>query len=66
MEKWYYNRLGIYIDLRMSVEHLEVMEFRATLSNLCIYKRVNDMIVLYLDDYIIISNSKEDADSIFK
>ena len=42
------------------------MEFRATISNLCIYKRVNDMIVLYLDDYIIISNSKEDADSIFK
>ena len=47
-------------------EGLEEMGFKATTSDPCIYKRGNDMIVLYGGDYIIISNSKDNIDLIFK
>ena len=47
-------------------EGLKEMEFKATTSDPCIYKKENDMIVLYVDDCIIISNSKDNIDLIFK
>ena len=48
------------------IEDLEGMGFRATTSDSCIYKREKDMIVLYVDGCILISNSKDDEDLTFK
>ena len=44
---------------------LTKLGFKATSSDPCIFTRGTDMIILYVDDCIIISKTKEEADAIF-
>ena len=42
------------------------MGFTPTNSDPCIFTKGSNMIVLYVDDCIVISNTKKEADAIFK
>ena len=46
-------------------ERLESMDFHRTMSDLCIFVKGTNMIVLYVDDCIILSQTKAEADEIF-
>ena len=46
-------------------ERLESMDFHPTMSDPCIFVKGTNMIVLYVDDCIILSQTKAEADEIF-
>ena len=41
------------------------MGFAATESDACIFTRGSDILILYVDDCVIVSRNKRDADNIF-
>ena len=47
-------------------EGLETIGFKVNSSDPYIFTRGTDIIRLYVDDYVIISKSKKEADAIFK
>ena len=45
---------------------LSAMNFKPILRDPCVFVRGSDILVLYVDDCIIISQSEEEADKIYK
>ena len=64
------NLYGLKHAVRTWYEHLseglDAMGFAPTISDPCILVRRTDIIVLYVDDCIVVSKSKEDTDRIFQ
>lgn len=64
------NIYGLKDVSRIWFEHLtnglSSMGFIATARNPCIFIKCSDMMYLYVDDCIILSKTKSEADAIFK
>ena len=68
--KLIWNLYGLKDTGRTWYEHLtdglEAMGFTPTESDPCIFIRGTDIMVLYVDDCIIISRTKADADRVYE